>query len=300
MHTTNSTKTRFGRTTILIVATLLLAGFVPGCSDDDPTTPATATNTAPVSTADSYFVIRGATLTAGTANESVLANDTDADGNTLTAVLVTPPTSHVGTFALDSDGTFTYVHDGDAYPSDSFTNKTNDVSLDSPVVTVTITGPVVADDSAFGVDTITLDLATGLRWLDVTLSTAYSHNGVILEFGAGGEFEGYRLATGAEVKTLWANAGVDIDLVGFVSENFLPVVDLMVFCDATSHAGNLGGGNFFDYTAGHVVSEPGGASAFVYTLSADPDPTVTGRQGFGTVPSDNDNLSHGAWLIAVE
>ena len=304
MLSVSPTKKCFARVLLLALSTLLVGGLVAGCSEDDPASPA---NRAPVAAEDDYYVIRGATLTAadaegtagGAEDDGVLANDTDADGDALTAVLVAAPINHVGSFTLNADGTFTYIHDGSAFPGDSFTYLANDGEENSGEVTVTIRGPVVAEDSDFGSETITRDLATGLRWLDVTLSTPYSYDQLLPELDAGGVFAGYRLATGHEVKSFWAHAGVDTTLTGFVTENFQPVVDLMAFVGITGTNGNMGGGNFFDFTVGHVESGPGGGTVFVYTLAADPDPTLTGRQSNGTVPSDNTNSGHGAWLVEL-
>ncbi|MRX42101.1 midcut-by-XrtH protein, partial [Flavobacterium sp. LC2016-23] len=98
----------------------------------------------------------------------ILANDTDAEGNTLTAVLVTGPTN--GTLTLNSDGTFTYVHNGSETTTDSFTYKANDGNADSNTVTVNITinpindAPVAIADS-YSVNeagTLTATIATGI------------------------------------------------------------------------------------------------------------------------------------------
>ena len=63
-------------------------------------------NAAPVAVADSYTVGKGLTLTVAAAT-GVLANDSDADGDTLTAVFVSGPTT--GTLeAFGTDGSFTY------------------------------------------------------------------------------------------------------------------------------------------------------------------------------------------------
>ena len=67
----------------------------------------------------------------------MLANDTDADGDTLTAVLVTGP-SH-GSLTLNANGSFTYTPAADFTGSDSFTYKANDGTADSNVATVNIT-----------------------------------------------------------------------------------------------------------------------------------------------------------------
>jgi VCBS repeat-containing protein len=67
----------------------------------------------------------------------VLANDSDIDSANLTAVLVTDVDN--GDLTLNSDGTFSYTHDGSEAASDSFTYKANDGALDSNTVTVTVT-----------------------------------------------------------------------------------------------------------------------------------------------------------------
>src|SRR5207253_1501198 len=55
---------------------------------------------------------------------SVLANDKDAEGNTLTATKLSDP-AH-GSVTLNADGTFSYSHDGSETASASFTYKTCD------------------------------------------------------------------------------------------------------------------------------------------------------------------------------
>src|SRR2546425_681841 len=55
---------------------------------------------------------------------SVLANDTDAEANTLTATKLSDP-AH-GSVTLNADGTFSYSHDGSETSSDSFTYKACD------------------------------------------------------------------------------------------------------------------------------------------------------------------------------
>ena len=80
----------------------------------------------------------------------VLGNDTDAeDGVPGTAVLVTGPAHNAGAFTLNSNGSFTYTHDGSAGTSDSFTYQAKDAGGKlSNVTTVTIT--ITGGDGAHG------------------------------------------------------------------------------------------------------------------------------------------------------
>ena len=96
----------------------------------------TAVNDAPVADNDTFNVTEGGTL-----NEpapGVLTGDTDVEGSTLNAILVSGP-AHASSFTLNADGSFSYVHDGSEPTTDSFTYRANDGGLDSNVATVTIT-----------------------------------------------------------------------------------------------------------------------------------------------------------------
>ena len=95
-------------------------------------------NDAPVATSDQIAIKNGeaTTLLVG-GGSTVLANDTDAEKNPLTALLVAGPTN--GTLTFNSNGTFEYKHNGSDTVSDSFTYKTNDGNVDSNIATVNIT-----------------------------------------------------------------------------------------------------------------------------------------------------------------
>jgi VCBS repeat-containing protein len=67
----------------------------------------------------------------------VLSNDTDEDGDLLSATLVSGP-AH-GTLTLNADGAFTYAPAASYAGTDSFTYKVNDGELVSNVATVSIT-----------------------------------------------------------------------------------------------------------------------------------------------------------------
>jgi hypothetical protein len=91
-------------------------------------------NQAPVSAPDTYATAQSTPLTV--AAPGVLSNDSDPDGNPLTAVKVTNPTS--GSVTLNSNGSFTYSPNAGFIGTDTFTYKANDGTVDSAIVTVTI------------------------------------------------------------------------------------------------------------------------------------------------------------------
>ena len=106
-------------------------------------------NNPPVAVNDSYGLNQDTVLTVPAAG--VLVNDTDADGNPLTAAQVTGP-SH-GTLTLNANGSFTYTPTSGYHGADSFTYKANDGAADSNVATVSLTinavnhPPVAVNDS---------------------------------------------------------------------------------------------------------------------------------------------------------
>jgi hypothetical protein len=81
-------------------------------------------NAVPAALPDLYRVRYGRTLTV--AVPGVLANDTDGNGDALSAVLVSGP-SHAAAFSLQTDGSFAYTHDGSHTAKDAFTYKAVDV-----------------------------------------------------------------------------------------------------------------------------------------------------------------------------
>lgn len=93
-------------------------------------------NTPPVAVEDAYEMDEDTVLTV-LAVDGVLANDTDADGDELTAVLVTD-VAH-GTLVLAADGSFVYTPDADYFGTDTFTYVADDGQDPSNEVTVTIT-----------------------------------------------------------------------------------------------------------------------------------------------------------------
>ena len=111
-----------------------------------------APNTPPVASDDNdYTIFEDLLLVAdGTGDNppGVLANDTDENGDSLTAILVSDA-AH-GTLDLHADGTFTYLPDPDWHGTDSFTYKANDGAADSQVATAVITVAAVNDPPVLG------------------------------------------------------------------------------------------------------------------------------------------------------
>lgn len=93
-----------------------------------------AVNDAPVNESDSYLTDEDTPLVISA--PGVLANDSDPEGDPLTAALVTGP-AH-GTVSLSEDGSFTYTPEANFNGSDSFTYKASDGSAESGETTVSI------------------------------------------------------------------------------------------------------------------------------------------------------------------
>jgi len=91
-------------------------------------------NDAPVAMGDSYATDEDVALNAPA--PGVLINDSDVEGDPLTAVLVNGVTH--GTLTLSANGSFIYVPNSNWNGTDSFTYKANDGALDSGIATVTI------------------------------------------------------------------------------------------------------------------------------------------------------------------
>ena len=107
----------------------------------------TPVNDAPVAADDSFVVAKDSTLTV--AAPGVLGNDSDVDGDALTAVFVAGP-QH-GTLTLNADGSFEYMPEAGYYGLDSFTYQVSDGTDVSNVATVNIrvNAPPVAVDDAY-------------------------------------------------------------------------------------------------------------------------------------------------------
>jgi len=104
---------------------------------------------APVAGPDEYTLDEDTVLTAE-AGDSVLANDTDGDGDSLTATLLRGP-DH-GALEFNPDGTFEYTPDPDYHGEDSFVYQASDGLFLSAPTEVSITVNAVNDAPLAGDD----------------------------------------------------------------------------------------------------------------------------------------------------
>jgi uncharacterized protein len=110
------------------------------------------THDAPIGEGDEYTTAEDSSLQVNA--PGVLSNDSDPDGMSLTAALVTGP-AH-GTLALQPDGSFSYTPEANYAGTDSFTYAASDGSLSSDVVTVSIEVTAVNDAPVARPDTLTV------------------------------------------------------------------------------------------------------------------------------------------------
>lgn len=113
----------------------------------------TGTNDAPVAEVDSYSTNEDTPL--AVAAGGLLGNDSDVDGDALSALLVAGP-AH-GSLILNTDGTFSYTPDANFNGTDSFTYSASDARLGSAPATVHLVVAPVNDDptaapDAYGVN----------------------------------------------------------------------------------------------------------------------------------------------------
>lgn len=129
-----------------------------------------AVNTAPTSQDDTFTMVEGQVLTV--AAPGVLANDSDPDGDAMTAVLAAAPSN--GTLALNGNGSFIYTPNANFSGSDSFTYHASDGQAIGNLATVTITvgsrpsAPTANDDAFTLLEDVPLEIpAPGILANDV-------------------------------------------------------------------------------------------------------------------------------------
>ncbi len=117
-------------------------------------------NNAPVAEDDAYSVEENTTL--NVAAPGVLANDSDVDGDLLTAVLVSDVSN--GSLTLNADGSFSYTPAPDYSGSDGFTYVANDGTDDSNIASVSIA--VTGLTATFGLNSGDRTYEDGADWLE--------------------------------------------------------------------------------------------------------------------------------------
>ncbi len=194
-------------------------------------------NDAPSAVNDSFDVEMDTVLTVP-ATQSVLVNDTDADGDTLTAAIVTQP-AH-GTVSFNADGSFIYTPETGYHGDDTFTYEANDGTIDSTPATVTINVNAipVADDDAYSVNEDTVlpvDAAGGVLnndsdadsdTLTVTVVSQPSHGTVTLDPDGSFSYTPEADFYGTDTFTYKANDGAHDSLAATVTLTVNPVNDL--------------------------------------------------------------------------
>ncbi len=111
-------------------------------------------NLPPIAQNDSYSLNEDTTLNVPASG--VLANDSDPDGGTLTAVVENPP-DH-GALTLNSNGSFTYTPQANYFGPDTFTYRARDYLSGSLPATVSLTVNPVNDPPVAQDDSYTLNL----------------------------------------------------------------------------------------------------------------------------------------------
>jgi VCBS repeat-containing protein len=106
------------------------------------------TNNPPTANPDTYSISAGKVLSEIV--PGVLANDSDADLDTLTAAVAANPTQ--GSIALNKDGSFTYTPNAGFSGTDTFTYTVSDGIVNSEPATVTVSvnnNPPVANSDSY-------------------------------------------------------------------------------------------------------------------------------------------------------
>ncbi len=147
-------------------------------------------NSPPVAADDQYLVQEDALFFVSNTGQGVLQNDTDADTDPLTAVVVTEP-AH-GKLVLNANGTFIYDPDTNFYGVDTFTYVAQDFRA-SNLATVTfdvqsVYDPAIAVDDQYKLrpgEVLRIDTTTGLLFNDANPDQASLTTRLVDDVGNG-------------------------------------------------------------------------------------------------------------------
>jgi Ca2+-binding RTX toxin-like protein len=266
-----------------------------------------AGNGAPVAVADSFTGDEDTQITG-----NVLANDSDPDGDPLTAALV-GGVLH-GILVLNPDGSFTYTPAPDYFGPDSFTYRASDGTASGNIATVSLTvtpvnDPPTADNGSVSTpeDTFTsFNLFTVLNAFDVegtlsVVSVSPSALGSAVVDPSSGlfEFQPNPDATGSETLEVVITDG-DVSLARALTITVTPVNDAPVnlVLSNSSVAEDAAVGTVVGLlSATDVDGDP-----LVYSIAGAPGPfTIVGNQLRVAGPLDFETApSHALTLVATD
>ena len=88
------------------------------------------------------------------------------------------------------------------------------------VVSFNVSAALVSVDwKASGDELIARDIVSGLDWLSLTETHGLTYNYVISQLSPSGSFEGFRIASSAEVVSMFNNFGIDLSPEGIIGSN---------------------------------------------------------------------------------
>jgi hypothetical protein len=154
---------------------------------------------------------------------------------------------------------------------------------------------ISVDDATHGVGALTRDTATGLDWLDLSLTYNRSYSSVTSQLGSGGQFAGFRGATAAEVQSLMVNAGLPVS-----TQTTTISFDPVVITAANALTALIG-----DTLSGTYGSYYHGGRGSVFDDSAYDSIRMVGYYTMGGAALFNDyfdfgdygNAGNGVWLV---
>jgi VCBS repeat-containing protein len=169
-------------------------------------------------------------LTVATAS-GVLANDTDADGNTLTASLVTGP-AH-GTLTLNANGSFTYTPTTGYTGADSFVYRAYDGKAYSANATVSLAVNVVSSVPAAPTSLTASAISASqinLTWVD----KSNNETGFIIQRKTGANGTWAKVATAGANATTYQDSGLSAGKTYYYRVRSTNSVGSSTFCAAVS------------------------------------------------------------------
>ena len=133
----------------------------------------------------------------------VVANDTDADGDTLTVTAVSAPTK--GTAAVTSGSTteVTYTPDADANGSDSFTYTVSDGNGGTAIGTVNVAIAAVNDAPVAVDDTLTVNMGAAATDVDVVANDTDADGDTLTVTAVGAPTKGTAAVTSGSTKVAY-------------------------------------------------------------------------------------------------